>query len=166
MRGLMMSRSIKVVAVTLVLLLLTACSPDFRTPVAWGGGKKIVPGGMFDDPMRVEIYDDGVGYVENLPQGVAEKTPDDHTCTRVTSDKRYSGEVSWQVVNEHAIEIMFNGSQYLITDAPGKFASQSWDVIRIWPCGEGAGYWQLGVSCGFVGEQYKVYDLPECPVRE
>lgn len=160
-------RALQAGAVIAVVLLLTACGPEFRTPIRWGGGQLVgaTSEDISRDPMRVELRDSGVGFAEKVPRGVAEKSQFGGTCVRDTSD-RYTGEISWRAVGDYDVEIAFEDSKYMLSNGPGRLGSQAWDEIRFAQCGERFVFWQLGIQCGYAGPTFKKLDIPACPSRE
>lgn len=163
MRSSLTARAMQAGAVSVVILLLTGCGPEFRTPIRWGGGQLV--GATWEessrDPMSVELRDSGVGFVRNVPRGVAEESPFGGTCVRDTED-RYTGEISWHAVGDYDVEIEFEESRYALSNGPGKLGSQSWDEIRFARCGERFVFWQLGIQCGYPGPAFERRGIPSC----
>lgn len=85
--------------------------------------------------MGVQLNQDGVGYVQNMPIGTAIEDETDGYCIQ-DSEERYSGPITWKTITEYDFEISFGDSNYVISDGAGKFGSQSWDELRIPVWGE------------------------------
>lgn len=166
MRSSLTIRALQAVVVLPVVLLLTACGPEFRTPIRWGGGQLV--GATSEeasrDSMSVELRESGIGFAEKVPRGVAEESQFGGTCVRDTSD-RYTGQISWHAVGDYDIEIEFEDSKFTLSNGPGKFGSQSWDEIRFAQCGERFVFWQLGIQCGYAGPTFEKLGIPACSSR-
>lgn len=157
-----------------ILLLLTSCatSPEFTAPIRWSSASRLVNAeslGPLDpkylDPNNIviELEPNGTGSVENLPQGTIGKNPDGNLCLDVSEDGTYTGEITWQPRSEWSLDLRFADSEVILATNPGKFGSQDWGEVRIWPCNLGNAYWRIGVECGSLGDPHdEVYKLEPC----
>ena len=92
------------------------------------------------DGMFMMLRPDGTGSAEGIPRG-NQKTAD-NICIEVTSEDRYTGDLTWKKVNDYRFEITFPGSRYTVTSGPSKFVPD-WAEIRIYTCNWGGEYWSL-----------------------
>lgn len=147
-------RNLLPVGAVYLVPLVSGCTPnpDFTPPVGWESSR-------YEIQMGVQLNQDGVGYVQNMPIGTAIEDESDGYCIQ-DSEERYSGPITWKTITEYNFEISFGDSNYVISDGAGKFGSQSWDELRIPVCGEQPEFWSLHAVCGDTGLGY--LDLPAC----
>ncbi|SEI11162.1 hypothetical protein SAMN04515692_11631 [Leifsonia sp. CL147] len=131
------------IVVAVVCFSLVGCTGLFTKSIGWVGGtfwneRKHIQKDI--EGMTLRLFPDGTGSAHGLPRG-HQKTAN-NICIEVTSEDRYSGDVTWQEVNDHQFEISFPGSKYTVANATGKFVPD-WAEVRIYTCNWGGEYWSL-----------------------
>lgn len=148
-------KSIPVLAIFMVSL-LAGCTPDpnFTPPIRWESQQDSVS-------MSIQLNEDGSGYAQNAPVGIAQEGQYAGGCLNDTGE-RYTGQITWRAVSQYGLEISFPDSKYILGTGPGKFGSQDWSEVRIGSCGDAPPYWPMYAVCGNTGIEYYDDRLPSC----
>lgn len=134
-------------------------NPEFTPPIRWEGTYREAT--FREVEIVVQLNQDGVGYVENLPIGMAQEGKYAGGCV-ADSTERYTGEIAWRSVSEYGVEISFPDSQYILGSGSGRFGTQDWSETWIGACGDERDYWSLNIVCGQTGIEYYDEGLPTC----
>lgn len=155
------TRTSLLLAATLAVLSLAACSGPFTDSVTWRGGtfysKDTGTSRLNNGRTSLTLRADGTGLAVDLPRGY--RKPSDRPCTPLTSEKTYSGKISWRKVNNFLVEIRFPGSRYGVSARPEKFDGD-WTEALIQACNGTGGYWSIRIACVQPGLVKK--DIPYC----
>lgn len=140
-----LGRSGLLLAAAVMCFSLAGCSaPLFKEVISWDGGtlynEKHHTRTKPTQPMSLGLDPNGFGYAENIPQGHPKLA--DNVCIEVSTEKRYTGSVTWRKVDDYSFEITFADSKYTLTDGYGKF-SADWSEARIYNCNPGIEYWAM-----------------------
>lgn len=145
-----------------LLFFATGCSQEFTTPIEWGGAQWIRPGNLESDPARIRLSTSGVGYAYDFPDEDTRQTAPQEACLLTSRGDRYTGPLEWSALGRNRIEVRFSDKTYVLEDGYGRLGSQSWGELRLFNCGETAGYLQLYVVCGNPGPSYARLDIEAC----
>ena len=145
-----LSRAVLLATAGVVCASLLGCSGGlFNGTVTWKGDGGIyvndrkIPEEQPSSPMQLTLRPDGTGSAVNIPQGNPKF--DDNICIETSSDKLYTGEISWRNETNANFEIAFEGSEYTLISGPEKFHI-NWNEIRLYNCNWGPEYWRLNAT--------------------
>jgi hypothetical protein len=127
-----------------VLVSLAACvpsAPEFTTPTAWSGGIRQIGDDSEQVTTSVQLLDNEHATVTDFPQGTSRDTKDGLVCLDLSTEDRYTGDVTWSNRNGFSIVLSF-GDSSVVVGANASFGKQDWSEVGFRECASDA-LWTL-----------------------